>query len=752
MTSETRGSARLWVLGSFALTGGTVASHAASSAACATEAGATVTALVPHRGAFGHAAITDAPTEPGSDGIVYLKVLRRPPGWRRVRGWLVLLTRLRRLARASDRLVLIADTPPGPVRRLLLCLALGRPVRVAGLATAPHLLLRQTFGLSAPPLTPDRAGSLCFTLIAGAGAELRLTEQHVQRALDGTAGQALPEDTRHDILDLARAARRLTARTVEAAARHGRLRPGPALPRALQVALTPDPEHPALPRIAVHLRSMGKRRRHWRRFVPAPPPAEIDLPGAEGAVLRSIAGRQHPDDAELLARLDAPLAGGPLTRRDWLLILALRLPVERYDSLAAPWACPHLATALATALPETTGDGRAARRSSPGLSLVGIAGNATGLAQNFWMSHAALRLAGLDPRLEPVDAAADSVAALPPPATQDGPQVLRGTTLYHLNADRIPQQMLARGAWADDGPQIGFLLWELDRLPATHRLALQMLDEIWVPTVFLKRVYQRQFDGPVMVMRKGIALPPPAAWPGPAPGVTRFLVCFDARSSVARKNPLAAVRAFQAAFAGRRDVELLVKTTPAPAAHWGDPERQMTAIDRLAAADPRIRVDRRMLPFPALLGLIASADALISPHRAEGFGYLPAWALALGVPVVVTDHSGTRDYCTPMTSEPVPARLVEVPRSHTIWPCPGARWAEVDPEALAAALVRVAADPASARRKAEAGKLVIESDYSMTAHAARYADRLARLRVISDPAEGSAPPPAEAAFLAGAAG
>lgn len=216
--------------------------------------------------------------------------------------------------------------------------------------------------------------------------------------------------------------------------------------------------------------------------------------------------------------------------------------------------------------------------------------------------------------------------------------------------------------------------------------------------------------------------------------MTRFLVCFDARSSVARKNPLAAVRAFQAAFPERRDMELVVKTTPAPPAHWGDPEGQMARIEKAAATDPRIKVIRRMLPFPELLGLIASSSALVSPHRAEGFGYLPAWALALGVPVVATDWGGTRDFCTALTSDPVPAELVDVPRSHTIFPCPGARWAEVDQGALAEAMFRVSNDPQGARARAQAGKLVIETEYSMSAQADRYADRLLRLGVL-DPAE-----------------
>jgi len=293
----------------------------------------------------------------------------------------------------------------------------------------------------------------------------------------------------------------------------------------------------------------------------------------------------------------------------------------------------------------------------------------------------------------------------------------------------VPQALLD-SAVARQGFNIGFLLWELDRLPREHQLALEMLDEVWVPSMFLRRLYKRCTDRPVVFMRKGIALPAPGDYPAAPDGVGRFVLCFDQRASVARKNPLAAVRAFARAFDGRHDAELIVKTTPVAPGHWGDPEGQMAEIRRLAAADPRIRVVEARLPLPELLGLIGSADCLISPHRAEGFGYLPAFALSLGVPVVATDHSGTQDFCTPLTAYPVPAEPVPVPEGHAILRTPGASWAEVDAAALAATLAHVAANPDEARARARAGQLVMQTDYSMAAQANRYRARLDELGLI----------------------
>ncbi|MEO0388922.1 MAG: glycosyltransferase, partial [Pseudomonadota bacterium] len=254
---------------------------------------------------------------------------------------------------------------------------------------------------------------------------------------------------------------------------------------------------------------------------------------------------------------------------------------------------------------------------------------------------------------------------------------------------------------------------------------------VWVPSVFLERVYGRALPGRVRLMRKALPHLAPAPTPRPPGGRLRFLVAFDARSSVARKNPLAAVRAFRAAFSSDRDVELVIKTTPLPAGHWGDPEGQMAAIRTAAGHDPRIRLIEALLPFPELLGLIDSATALISPHRAEGFGYLPAFALALGKPVVVTDWSGPRDFCTEDTAFPVPFRLRPVTRAETIWPTPGARWADIDADALAATLRAVADDPAAAAARAARGQALMADLYGVEAQAERYRARLEALGLLN---------------------
>ncbi len=713
---------RIWVLGSFAMTGAALPLHATRTLAAA---GAEARAISFHRGAFADGSVLDPMgSETPSLGVIYLRsLMRRGASWRNwTRRWRALVG----LARRTDQVALVT-VPSRPSLSVLTewCLAqvlhlqCGRRAHRYSLTTPPQKML-QDLGVSAVDVPANVAeAQVLGSLTTRSPNRLHLLLPHIERALAGPAGQALNAATRADLLALATAALQVRPQTIEATLFRASLPSGPNAPRSMSAAFSPGLRDPRVPRVVEHMRLLRLPRRQIARIQP-----DKNIAGTDPAsvMLRALTGQSRAEDAQQLANLDTPVLGAVhrLTRMDWLLALSLRLPVTDPTTLVVPWASAELTqavrqrrAALSTAPP-------------PGIRLCGLAASGTGLSQNFWMSAQALRIARLPVTLDPIDTPpALTLAPAPVPAADTRP-----VTLYHLNADRIPQTLLDRPAQAHSFT-IGFLLWELDRLPREHRLALDMLDEIWVPSIFLRRLYQRHFDRKVVYMRKGLTLPDPAPWPAPPPGVRRFVTCFDAGSSVARKNPLAAVRAFRAAFgSARRDVELIVKTTPAPRGHWGDPEGQMTQIEAIAAKDPRITVLRETLPFDRLLGLIASATALISPHRAEGFGYFPAFALTLGVPVIATDYSGTQDFCTPDTSLPIPAELVPVPKGQAIFHTPGARWAEVNPEALAAALTATAQEPVPARARAQRGKLLMQTDYSLSALATRYDQRLRALGLV----------------------
>ena len=80
--------------------------------------------------------------------------------------------------------------------------------------------------------------------------------------------------------------------------------------------------------------------------------------------------------------------------------------------------------------------------------------------------------------------------------------------------------------------------------------------------------------------------------------------------------------------------------------------------------------------------LVRSMDGFISVSRGEGFGLMPLQAISAGVPTILSDAHGHREFsdlathCIPTTS---------VPTAKGVWQNMG-DWDEPDPDALAAAI------------------------------------------------------------------
>ena len=403
----------------------------------------------------------------------------------------------------------------------------------------------------------------------------------------------------------------------------------------------------------------------------------------------------------------APIAGvaGNLSRFELFCAIAAHAPVSCRSMLDTPWRAEpirdwvqNIANLGYPLIRKMSGDLPA---KTPEVHITGRSQAQTGLGQNQAMNQRALD------RVSPV----------------------WNVYLHHVNADMIPEQMLRYNS--PDAFHIGFLLWELQTLPRTHLLANSLLDEIWAPSRFVQQIYQRAFDRPVTFIGKGFDLPKVGKTDlgryGVAPDTTCFLVCFDQHSSVARKNPLAAVQAFQAAFPDDPDKALLVKTTPAPADHWGDPEGQMKRIRKLAASDPRISVIEETVPFTELLSLVRSVDCLVSAHRAEGFGYLLAYAQKLQTPVIATGFSGCTDFCTPQTALVVDYHLQPVRKGEAIVHVPGAVWAEIDRQSLSTAMQTLLNAPQDTAARVTAAKQLMDGFYSQDAHRERVRARLDEL-------------------------
>ncbi len=194
----------------------------------------------------------------------------------------------------------------------------------------------------------------------------------------------------------------------------------------------------------------------------------------------------------------------------------------------------------------------------------------------------------------------------------------------------------------------------------------------------------------------------------------------DAGSGVERKNPQGTAQALLRAFGGRRDVLVVIKVNggerPAHAALLRD-LRQAFADARL-----ELRLLTAVLPRAEIEGLMACFDLYISLHRAEGFGYTLAEAMALAVPVVATGYSGNLDFMTADNSALVPWQETLVRRAEGPFQI-GTVWAEPDVAAAAALCDWLYRDRAAANRLAAQGA----ADVGRLLSAAALAERLPAL-------------------------
>ena len=364
-----------------------------------------------------------------------------------------------------------------------------------------------------------------------------------------------------------------------------------------------------------------------------------------------------------------------------------------------------------------------------GVNLVGFATGEFGLGEMTRMTARALATTG-EPfavtdlsHMVPLRAADASIAGW------IHPDASRYVNLLSLNPDHLVRAIAVHGPGYFRGRyNIGYWAWSLDTCPPSWRDAIGLMDEIWVLSTFQADA----FTGgrvPVHVMPLAVT----TAGHDTHRRITRsdlgipgdrfvFLYVFDALTSVDRKNPVAAIEAFRAAFPERRDVALILKTMNASERNAG--WRRVVAA---CADDDRIRILDAVMDRPRTLALIAGCDAYVSLHRAEGFGLGMAEAMLMGKPLVVTGYSGNLDFTRPDTACLVRHHLVPVPPGQYVFWEPGQRWAEPDIED-AARLMRVLVDDRElGLRLGEAARRHMLAHHSPEAIGRRQADRFAAI-------------------------
>ncbi len=282
--------------------------------------------------------------------------------------------------------------------------------------------------------------------------------------------------------------------------------------------------------------------------------------------------------------------------------------------------------------------------------------------------------------------------------------------LIHINPDEMALMYDRMGADCWNGRyNIAFWLWELEEIPKHWEKYFPMLDEIWTPSEFISANLRKVTDLPVRTMPYCVEAPTD-------PYIDRkyfrlpedqflFLVMYDSNSTIERKNPTGAIRAFRAAFKGRTDVGLVIKINNAK-------PQDREQLDKWLKDCPNVYYITDTLSKVEVNSLIASADVFVSLHRAEGFGLVMAEAMIVGTPVIATNWSSNTEFMDNNVACMVDCGFTKLEKD-----CPpykkGAVWADPDIRMAAGYMRKLYKDKNFYEKIRRSAKLYINEKLSM---------------------------------------
>ena len=330
--------------------------------------------------------------------------------------------------------------------------------------------------------------------------------------------------------------------------------------------------------------------------------------------------------------------------------------------------------------------GQVAARDMSRVVIVTALARQHGIARGALLQYAMLRQRGVDVEL------LDAAPALRNPLFRI-PHRAATSYVFHSGGPQTPNMIASVLPAAARAYRIGYWAWELPSPPLDWSGYERDLDEIWTPSIFSRDALSGGFRRPISVVPHYV---PPRPMRQRKPGSPfTVLAMADTRSSLSRKNPEGAFRAFRRAFGDCPSARLILKIK----GHSDATDTAKRCLGQVMLGS-NVEMVAGHLDDLALDDLYERADLLLSLHRSEGFGLPMREAMARGIPVVATGWSGNLDFMDESNSSLVPYKLVQVQDTSGVYAT--GTWAEPDLDAAADQLRRLAYDGSYYQLKAEA--------------------------------------------------
>lgn len=269
--------------------------------------------------------------------------------------------------------------------------------------------------------------------------------------------------------------------------------------------------------------------------------------------------------------------------------------------------------------------------------------------------------------------------------------------IIHINPHELGLafQQLGKSVW-DTRYNIGFWAWELEELPDEWLPCFRCLNEVWAPSEFTAKSIRAKTKLPVVSVPYHVDVSIEKEYTREDFGLPQnqflFLMMYDKTSTSERKNPQAVLEAFKRAFRPEEAAGLVVKINNCT-------EEEIRDLKAELKDYPHTCFITEVMDRNRVNNLIRCVDALVSLHRAEGFGLILAEAMLLGTPVIATNWSSNTEFMTKECSCLVDYNFIEIQEDMGLFK-KGNRWADADVDQAAMYMRKLYEEPEYCRELA----------------------------------------------------
>lgn len=184
--------------------------------------------------------------------------------------------------------------------------------------------------------------------------------------------------------------------------------------------------------------------------------------------------------------------------------------------------------------------------------------------------------------------------------------------------------------------KIGYTPWESTKIPNGWLYNMNLCNEIWATSTFVKEVYEaHNVNENIYVIPHGVS-EDFSIVEREEKDVFYFLhIGGDSK----RKNAQLVVDAFLELFDGKEEFKLILKYN-----HFCHAEVYLDGRLLPASQHPQILSIPQNFDVNQMINLYHKANCLVYPTSGEGFGMIPFEAMATGLPTIVTNATGCKDF------------------------------------------------------------------------------------------------------------